>query len=105
MSKKISARVSDELYEQVDGVLAAKGSNVTQLVNAAYEYVLRTGELPDADGKREAGRGRAPSEQQLQTLRRRLEATTCPVSEEYFFGKSYDDILEEELRETYEALS
>lgn len=44
----VAARVPVEIREQANGVLASMGKTPTQLINAAYQYVLKTGELPEA---------------------------------------------------------
>lgn len=57
---------------------AVHGSSPTELVNAAYDYVLATGELPDAQ------RGESPlritlTDAQANELRFRLRQATRPV--------------------------
>lgn len=49
MSKMVSARVPDALYEQVSDQLAEIGSNTSDLVNAAFEYVLKERSLPGSE--------------------------------------------------------
>ncbi len=46
MSKMISARVPDALYEQASTQLSSLGFNTSDLVNAAFEYVLKEKTLP-----------------------------------------------------------
>ena len=48
MDSIVTARVPVEVKNQVSEVLESLGSNTTQLINAAFEYVLVTGKLPDA---------------------------------------------------------
>lgn len=48
MHAMVTARVPQEIRDQVNARLRAIGSSPTELVNAAYDYVLKTGELPDA---------------------------------------------------------
>lgn len=48
MHAMVTARVPAEIRDQVNAQLRAIGSSPTELVNAAYDYVLRTGQLPDA---------------------------------------------------------
>jgi len=40
MSKMISARIPDALYSQASIQLASLGASTSDLVNAAFEYVL-----------------------------------------------------------------
>ena len=55
MHAMVTARVPLEIRDQVNAKLRSIGSSPTELVNAAYDYVLATGELPDAQ------RGESPS--------------------------------------------
>ena len=48
MDSIVTARVPIEVKNQVSEVLESLGSNTTKLINAAFEYVLVTGKLPDA---------------------------------------------------------
>ena len=48
MHAMVTARVPLEIRDQVNAKLRSIGSSPTELVNAAYDYVLATGELPDA---------------------------------------------------------
>lgn len=49
MHAMVTARVPQEIRDQVNAQLRAIGSSPTELVNAAYDYVLKTGKLPDAN--------------------------------------------------------
>lgn len=49
MDSIVTARVPVEVKNQVSGVLESLGSNTTKLINAAFDYVLVTGKLPDAN--------------------------------------------------------
>ena len=48
MDSIVTARIPVEVKNQVSEILESLGSNTTQLINAAFEYVLVTGRLPDA---------------------------------------------------------
>ena len=48
MDSIVTARVPVEVKNQVSEVLESLGLNTTKLINAAFEYVLVTGKLPDA---------------------------------------------------------
>lgn len=48
MDSIVTARIPVEVKNQVSEILESLGSNTTQLINAAFEYVLVTGKLPDA---------------------------------------------------------
>ncbi len=78
MHAMVTARVPVEIRDQVNAQLRDIGSSPTELVNAAYDYVLKTGELPDVN------RGDAPlritlTDAQANELRFRLRHATCPV--------------------------
>lgn len=46
MSKMVSARIPDALYSQVSTQLSSLGATTSDLVNAAFEYVLEEHALP-----------------------------------------------------------
>ena len=48
MDSIVTARIPVEVKNQVSEVLESLESNTTKLINAAFEYVLVTGRLPDA---------------------------------------------------------
>ena len=103
----VTARVPVEIREQVNAMLKDIGSTPTELVNAAYRYVLECGELPrkatepvDLTGQR-----RTLSQEQLQSLRERVKRTTFGVPESFWQGKSDDELITEALEEKYESLA
>lgn len=49
MDAMVTARVPVEVKERVGSILREIGSSPTELVNAAYDYVLRYGKLPDIE--------------------------------------------------------
>ena len=46
MDSMVSARVPVEVKNQGDALLKSMGASVTELVNAAYDYLIANGELP-----------------------------------------------------------
>lgn len=78
MHAMVTARVPVEIRDQVNVQLREMGSSPTELVNAAYDYVLRTGELPDVhrDG---APLHIALTDAQINELRFRLRQASRPV--------------------------
>ncbi len=103
----ISARVPDEIRRQGVACLQARGATVSDLVNAAFNYVIQTGELPGqgSTGDRcEAVLGpRKLSKAQAEELRDSLATTT-------FAGLFLDEVnvkeaLAEGRRRDYETLS
>ncbi len=104
MDPMVSARVPTELRDQVHRQLQKIGSTPTELINSAYEVFLQTKELPKASPSFSAG-PRKLSKSQVAKLCTNIEETTFPVPEYYFGEKSYDQLLQEGLKASYEALS
>ncbi len=103
----ISARVPDEIKRQGVDALRAKGATVSDLVNAAFNHLIQTGELP-GEGASEAvavlPRGpRGLDGGQMQELRRSLAATTFEGV--HLEGLDVRRALAEGRRRDYEALS
>lgn len=71
MHAMVTARVPLEIRDQVNAKLRSIGSSPTELVNAAYDYVLATGELPDAQ------RGESPFASPSRTPRPTSCASAC----------------------------
>ena len=71
MHAMVTARVPLEIRDQVNAKLRSIGSSPTELVNAAYDYVLATGELPDAQ------RGESPFASPSRTPRPTNCASAC----------------------------
>ena len=62
MDAMVSARVPVEIKKRGDSKLKELGANATELVNAAYRYVIDNGELPGAKAKE------SPDQPQTKTL-------------------------------------
>ena len=105
----VSARVPDEVRRQAVARLRARGATVSDLVNAAFDYIIQTGELPgDAPGSEAPHRGRGPralDPAQAAGLRESLAATTFPGATPAATGGTYKEFLAEGRRRDYEALS
>ena len=104
MDAFVSARVPVEMKNQVGERLKEMGVTQSQLVNAAFAYVMATGELPKAKDDAPSGVLRL-SEDQLAEIKRRMDQTTYFVPEEAWGGMSYKEILAEGRAADYEALS
>lgn len=100
----VTARVPVEIKRQGNAVLKKIGSTPTELVNAAYQYVLKREELP-VEARLLEPHVIKLTDEQKKTLRERGERATCAVPESFWQGKSYKDLLEEAMREKYEALA
>lgn len=104
MDPVVTARVPAGIREQGNEVLASIGSTPTELVNRAYEYVIRTKRLPEAASPA-AGKKRVLTSQQKQRLARSMDETTFAVPESFWAERSYKDLLAEGRRADYEALA
>ena len=69
MSKMISARIPDALYSQASIQLASLGASTSDLVNAAFEYVLEEHALPTAHPSKNKQKKRALSKDQKQLIK------------------------------------
>lgn len=98
----VTARVPVEIREQVNAKLKEMGSTPTELVNAAYRYVLERGELPQTGTRWEdvaERRQRLSKEEKLEMLER-LERMT-PKAPASWEGKSYEELRDEAMRERF----
>lgn len=78
MSKMVSARVPDALYEQGALQLSTLGSSTSELINAAFEYLLQEHRLPTPPHSVISSKRRLPPEQ-AQRLKELLDACTLDV--------------------------
>lgn len=69
MSKMVSARIPDALYSQASIQLASLGASTSDLVNAAFEYVLEEHALPTAHPSKNKQKKRALSKDQKQLIK------------------------------------
>lgn len=84
----ITARVPKEIREQGDAALKRIDSTVTELVNSAFMYIIKTGELPSASP---VGLGESPTKKskrrftvdQKAQFEAFLRATQAPLSANY----------------------
>lgn len=105
MDSRVSARIALETRKRGDRQLKKIGATPSQLINAAYRYVIATGELPHTGKPLHAGEGGLAIEEAHRLFAERIEQTTCKVDSDYFAGRSDDEILEQELRARYEAFA
>ena len=99
----VTARVPAGIKEQGRVALEKIGSTPTELINAAYEYVLAKGELPTAEKAfRSKAHGKQPlTADQREELQARLKKTTFPIPASYWDGKTDTQLLQEALEEKY----
>jgi broad specificity phosphatase PhoE len=93
-----------ELKEQVVAKPQDLGATQSELVNAAFAYMMKTGTFPKAHETTEPAAQRLDA-QKLAVIEKRLRETTFPVPEETWGDKPYKEILANERAAAYEALS
>ena len=112
MDSIVTARIPVEVKNQVSEVLESLGSNTTQLINAAFEYVLVTGKLPDAregtalesSAKRSSRQLSEKDKEQLASLFGKI-SVPAPASFWNDLGDStYKEAISEWRSSDYEAL-
>ena len=112
MDSIVTARIPVEVKNQVSEVLESLGSNTTKLINAAFEYVLVTGKLPDAhegtllesSGK---GSSRQLSEKDKEQLASLFGKISVPAPASYWNDlgdNTYKEAISEWRSSDYEAL-
>ncbi|MEC4175370.1 hypothetical protein VJ918_02000 [Adlercreutzia sp. R21] len=88
MDAIVSARVPVALKERGNGILRDIGCTPTQLINAAYQFVLSEHELPKPRDPLEGMKGtkRELTDQQREKIRRSLQAMYVgpPATDESF---------------------
>ena len=112
MDSIVTARIPVEVKNQVSEVLESLGSNTPQLINAAFEYVLVTGKLPDAHESASLessakGSSRQLSEKDKEQLASLFEKISVPVPASFWndLGDStYKEAISEWRSHDYEAL-
>lgn len=112
MDSVVTARVPVEVKNQVSEVLESLGSNTTKLINAAFEYVLATGKLPDAheDVTSELsakGSSRQLSEKDKEQLASLFGKISVPAPASFWNdlgNSSYKEAISEWRSSDYEAL-
>ena len=114
MSTMVSARVEDEIAAQANDILAQLGSSPTQLVNAAYKYVIEKRALPTAaknngSNRAAASNKRTLTKKQAAHLHAFFESAmmpegTLPEDALGSDGTEYDALIAAALREDYESI-
>ena len=102
----VTARVPAEIKKQGNAVLREIGSTPTELVNAAYRYVLKERELPKEASPLAglAGQHRILSPEQKERVRNRVRRTTLNAPADWG-SKSFKELLAEARHERYARLS
>ena len=104
MDTIVTARIPVEIKAQAAEILRQIDANPTQLINAAYEYVLSTGTLPCApqigDKKK-----RSLSAVEKKELLASIERTSFDVPAVFWEEGSYKEVIAGGRRANYEALA
>ena len=103
----VTARVPLEIRNQAVAVLESIGSTPTELINAAFEYVIFTGELPPVTPSLEemSHTTRRATPEQMAKINERIERTTFAVPDSFWAGKTDEELLGEALEEKYGPLA
>lgn len=103
MDSIVTARVPSGIKEQGRIALQKIGATPTDLVNAAYRYVLKEGRLPETDDGpfAEPDVPRKLTKEQKKSLKEQIEQTTFAVPAQFWDNQTYEDILEAALKEKY----
>lgn len=112
MDAMVTARVPVEIKKQVGKTLESLGLTTSQAINALFEYVFCTGELPDFRSEtqkayegcpRVVEPGKITSDMIRVAKAMRSLESLGPVDWGEDAGKSYRELLEEGRRADYEA--
>lgn len=116
MADIVTARVPSEIRRQGNEALKALGATPTQLINAAYEYVIEHGSLPSQRRSREVSEQHAGSSSDgvvrrvlgadaARELGELIAESTFDIPESFWGGRSYKEMIAEGRRADYEALA
>lgn len=100
MDTTVSARIPVAVKERGGEILKELGATPSQLINAAYQYLLANHELP---GTKEAhgipqNIHRTPTKEQMEEINQALDAMYLgPLPQ----GKTYEDLRDEAWEERY----
>lgn len=100
MNATATARVPAEIKLQGDAILKSLGSSTTELINAAYMYVLKEHKLPEVNARNM----RIITEEMIAEIENDLELISIqPTSE--FAGLSYEELRDLTYEERYARFS
>ena len=106
MDAMVSARVPVEIKKQGDSKLKEIGSSATELVNAAYEYVLEYGKLP---GREEEGESEQPQTKMLSGADALAFSTVwnkrAMLEAKAYDGDNFKDLLNQARKDYYARLA
>ena len=104
MDAIVTARVPVEVKEQVNDMLKEIGATPTELINAAYRYMLKHGSLPETDQPIAGGTPRVLTSEQIKVLRSRIEVMSLSAPESWN-DKTFEELYDEAMEERYADLA
>jgi antitoxin component of RelBE/YafQ-DinJ toxin-antitoxin module len=102
MDPVVTARVPADVRARGNEILQEIGSNATELVNAAYAYVIREKRLPKPEPIMEGGK-RVLLPQHERQLREFVQAVKVPIPESWA-DAPFNQLLDEAMEERYAGL-
>ena len=107
MDSIVTARVPAGIKEQGRIALQKIGSTPTDLVNAAYRYVLKKGQLPETnDGSfAKPDAPRKLTKEQKKKLKEQIKQTTFDIPASFWKNRTDEELLETALKEKYACIN
>ena len=104
MDPVVTARVPEGVRDRGNEVLKDIGSSVTELVNAAFDYVIRERHLPQSNGTAsESSTLRRPTKKQIEQATAFMNAVKVDVPSQWA-NRSFEELLDEAMEERYAHL-
>lgn len=106
MDAMVSARVPVEMKRQGDKKLKEIGSSPTELINAAYSYLLKHGRIPSDASQPKASKActKKLKGKQAQAFTRLWEARS-PLNATDYDGTNFKELLDAAREERHASLS
>lgn len=103
----VAARVPSGIKAQGDAILAEINSNPTELINAAYEFLIKNKELPTSSQAFKSIKTgtRTLNKRQAKALLQKRNNMTYAVPSTFWKSEVYKDEIEEARKQKYESLS
>ena len=103
MDAMVSGRIPVEMKERGAALLTEIGATQTELIRAAYEYLIAEGKLPVPNA--ELAGPAALTERDMAALEQFINETTFAVDPAFWDGFDYKETIAEGRRADYEALA
>jgi antitoxin component of RelBE/YafQ-DinJ toxin-antitoxin module len=102
MNPVVTARIPENVRIRGNEVLHEIGSTPSELINAAFEYVIREKKLPEPEHRLERGE-RRPSASQAEQVAAFMDDIRVPVPAEWN-DLSFDELFDSAMKERYASL-